>query len=142
MSKLTDILEANEYAVLTTVTDEGGPWAVPIRFAYDEQAIYWRSPATAEHSRHIARDGRVALVIFDSKQQPGVGTQGAVYLHSSAMKLEADDFTAGMQVYANRFNDVDKLGTDSPLYRAVIGTPNTSKSVGPMLYYEHKGTQE
>ena len=69
------LVEENSYLTLATVGADGVPWASPVWFAARELDVFvWASKPGARHSRNIAENRRVSLVIFDSSKAPGEGS--------------------------------------------------------------------
>ena len=66
-----ELLAANLYAVLGTVTREGRPWTSPVYFASDGlTALYWCSTTDSRHSVNLAANPAVSLAVFDSTVAP------------------------------------------------------------------------
>lgn len=133
------ILRNNIYATLSTIAEDGSPWAVPVHFAYDDTQLYWFSAESTTHAQNVAHDARVFVTIFDSRQTVAEPEdRGALYIQSVARKLEGDELAHAREVYADRFEDEDdrRLGDDSiAVYAASFGTLNQSKTKGQLLYY-------
>lgn len=139
-----NIITGNSYLTLSTINDDGSPWATPLHFVFADGMFYWFSLEDTIHSRNIARDGRVALTIFDSHQGPEVPEErGAVYVTTIAKPLYGDAEMAARDVYADKFtNDTDrKLREGSRIYGAAIGEYDGIKSDGQRLYFAHRGGQ-
>jgi nitroimidazol reductase NimA-like FMN-containing flavoprotein (pyridoxamine 5'-phosphate oxidase superfamily) len=95
------LVEENSYLTLATSDAVGVPWASPVWFAVrDLQTFVWASSPTARHSRNIAENRRVSLVIFDSSKPPGEGS--ALYLEADAELVGDADFEEARGVYNTR----------------------------------------
>jgi nitroimidazol reductase NimA-like FMN-containing flavoprotein (pyridoxamine 5'-phosphate oxidase superfamily) len=133
-------LDKNKYAVLSTVREDGSPWASPVHFAYDETNIYWLSSDDTIHSINIARDDRVFITIFNTKQSSGDtdGEHGALYVSTNAERLEGDDASKALAVFNVQHPDAKsrKLG-DWSAFRAPIGELNPTKTSSDRLYYRY-----
>lgn len=133
------ILRNNSYATLSTICEDGSPWATPVHFAYDNTQLYWFSTDTTQHSQNVARDHRVFVTIFDSRQMIAEPEdRGALYIQSEARKLEGEELARAREVFADRFEDEDnrRIGDDSiAVYAAAFGTQNMAKSQGQLIYY-------
>jgi hypothetical protein len=121
-----ELLAANLYAVLGTVTPEGRPWTSPVYFASDGlTALYWCSTTDSRHSVNLAANPAVSLAVFDSTVAPYTGR--AVYAEGTASILEGADLEHGLSVYPGDASrdatslDLEDVTGDAPwrLYRAV-----------------------
>jgi uncharacterized protein YhbP (UPF0306 family) len=75
-----------EYATLATVSNSGEPWNNPVYTAFDGgYNFYWGSPEEATHSQNIESNGKVAMVIYDSRCEPGTGK--GVYIKARAHRV-------------------------------------------------------
>jgi hypothetical protein len=121
------LVEANAFLTLATVGADGSPWATPVWFAargLDE--FIWASKPGARHSRNIAADPRVSLVVFDSSATPG---QGSGFYASARAEQVEERFDDAFALY-NRASiaqglrewDPAKLrdGARHRLYRAIV----------------------
>jgi len=91
----------NSYLTLATVGSDGAPWASPVWFAARGLELFvWASKPGARHSRHIAENPRVSLVIFDSRQSPGAGS--ALYASAPAGLVDDAGFDEALQIYNAR----------------------------------------
>jgi hypothetical protein len=65
-----ELVVGNAYLTLATADAGGVPWASPVWFAARGLELFvWASKPGARHSRNIALNSRVALVIFDSSRR-------------------------------------------------------------------------
>lgn len=72
---------------IATASVDGKPWISPVFFAYDESYnLYWVSNKNALHSKLIRANGRVAIVIFDSRAPEGEGD--GVYFEAIAEEMK------------------------------------------------------
>jgi nitroimidazol reductase NimA-like FMN-containing flavoprotein (pyridoxamine 5'-phosphate oxidase superfamily) len=95
------LIAQNSYLTLATADPDGVPWAAPVWFAAtDLETFVWASSPAARHSRNIAENPRVALVIFDSSKPPGEGS--ALYLAGDAELVSAVEFEDALAVYNTR----------------------------------------
>jgi hypothetical protein len=79
---------------LATADEHGTPWASPVWFAQpDETTFLWVSDPDARHSRNIAANPTIALVIFDSNVTPG----DAAALYVAAIAEQSND---GIEAYS------------------------------------------
>ncbi|HEX7798656.1 MAG TPA: pyridoxamine 5'-phosphate oxidase family protein [Vicinamibacterales bacterium] len=92
------------YAALATVSTDGRPWNAPLYVAFDRRACYWSSHNDAQHSRNIAVNPTVMLVVFDSTASDASGH--GVYIRAKARELtDAASIERGLQALAARRND-------------------------------------
>lgn len=127
-----DILESSHYCTIATISQDGSPWNVPVRFAYDEQYLYFRSPEDTKHGSNIARDERISVVVFDTAQS----TKGAVYIHSTAEKLSGDDETVAVRIFNDRFDKPAQQWDVTEYFRVAIGELDTTRSIASMYYFQ------
>jgi uncharacterized protein YhbP (UPF0306 family) len=120
------IIDANKYMTLATAAEDGAPWASPVFFTPDGyRDLYWVSSPTARHSRNIADQASVAIVVFDSHAP--VGEAGAVYMRAEAGEVPEAEIEECARRYASRFPDLkyfapEELRAPAPyrLYRAAV----------------------
>lgn len=75
------------YITIATSSKDGIPWNTPVYSAFDENYnFYWASDQNGKHSRNIAANNNVFLVIYDSTAPEGTGK--GVYIQAKAYKLE------------------------------------------------------
>jgi nitroimidazol reductase NimA-like FMN-containing flavoprotein (pyridoxamine 5'-phosphate oxidase superfamily) len=95
------LLLENSYLTLATAGDDGVPWASPVWFAARGlHEFVWASKPGARHSRNIAENARVSLVVFDSGKAPGDGS--ALYVSADAGIVDDAGFEAALAVYNER----------------------------------------
>jgi pyridoxine/pyridoxamine 5'-phosphate oxidase len=98
------LVSQNSYLTLATADADGVPWASPVWFAARELDVFvWASKPGARHSRNIARNPRVSLVIFDSSRAPGDGS--ALYVSADAEPVDDIAFEDALAVYNARSLD-------------------------------------
>jgi hypothetical protein len=89
------------YAALATVSSDGRPWNAPLYVAFDGRAFYWSSHNDAQHSRNIAVNPSVMLVVFDSTAPDASGH--GIYVRATARELtEAPSIERALQALAAR----------------------------------------
>lgn len=89
------------YAALATVSPDGRPWNAPLYVAFDGRAFYWSSHSDAQHSRNIAGNPSIMLVVFDSTAPDASGH--GVYICATARELtDAVSIECGLQALAAR----------------------------------------
>jgi hypothetical protein len=92
------LVAENSYLTLATVGADGVPWASPVWFAAREFGVFvWASKPGARHSRNIAENPRVSLVVFDSSRAPGEGS--ALYVSADAELVHDAAFDDALAVY-------------------------------------------
>lgn len=91
------LLDEIAYMTVATVDADGTPRASPVYFTpHGYTDLYWVSRPDAQHSRNIARDGRVRAVVFDSTIP--VGLADAVYLDGQAAPVPEHELAAASTV--------------------------------------------
>jgi nitroimidazol reductase NimA-like FMN-containing flavoprotein (pyridoxamine 5'-phosphate oxidase superfamily) len=81
------ILNKILYITIATVSKDGQPWNSPVYSAFDKNYnFYWASDQNGQHSKNIAENDRIFLVIYDSTAPEGTGE--GVYVQAKAFKLE------------------------------------------------------
>jgi hypothetical protein len=95
------LVAENSYLTLATAGADGAPWASPVWFAARGlDMCVWASKPGARHSRNIAENPRVSLVIFDSSRAPGEGS--ALYVSADAELVDDATFDDALAVYNAR----------------------------------------
>jgi pyridoxine/pyridoxamine 5'-phosphate oxidase len=85
---------------LATADRNGRPWVSPVWFAsVDHCEFFWVSSPDARHSRNIAARPDIAIVVFDSNQEPGAGQ--AVYLSAIAERVPETDLDRAIAIYSD-----------------------------------------
>jgi nitroimidazol reductase NimA-like FMN-containing flavoprotein (pyridoxamine 5'-phosphate oxidase superfamily) len=83
------IIEKNIYMTIATASKDGQPWNTPVYCAFDEQYnFYWNSRPDAQHSKNIAVNPDVFIVIYDSSAEEGTGD--GVYIKARARMIEGE----------------------------------------------------
>jgi len=86
IEKARGIIAANHYASIATASKDGQPWNSPVLIAYDQNYnFYWTSWHGTQHSRFIAENPRVFIVVYDSSAPLGSGE--CVYIQAQAAEL-------------------------------------------------------
>jgi len=81
-----EIIEKILYITIATVTKDGQPWNSPVYSAYDDNYnFYWNSWNENQHSKNIASNNNVFLVIYNSTAAEGTGE--GVYIQAKAQKV-------------------------------------------------------
>jgi nitroimidazol reductase NimA-like FMN-containing flavoprotein (pyridoxamine 5'-phosphate oxidase superfamily) len=123
------IIESNRYMVLGTADEAGVPWVTPVWYAQaDYRRFLWISAPDRRHSRNVAAQSQVSIVIFDS--QVAVGNARAVYMSAVAEELSGEELETGAQLFGSatraqglsREWTVDDMRPPAPyrLYRASV----------------------
>lgn len=85
-----EIINKILYLTIATVDKEGQPWNTPVYTAFDEDYnFYWASDQNGQHSKNIAQNSKVFLVIYDSTAPEGTGE--GVYIQAKASILTSED---------------------------------------------------
>jgi hypothetical protein len=99
IARVKELLHTIRHAAIATVNEDGSPHNTPVFSTFDpELNFYWASGKATQHSKNIARDGRVFIILFDSYSKGG-----GLYLRGQAHELEGEELTLGLTVVnANR----------------------------------------
>ena len=98
MTKLDSIINQNLYMNIATVCEDGSPWNTPVFFAGNlEDGLVWWSSVSSQHSQNIARDARVFITIYNSKEVEGKGV--GVYLQGHAKEVQAEEMQDALNAY-------------------------------------------
>jgi uncharacterized pyridoxamine 5'-phosphate oxidase family protein len=105
------VIDANKYMTLATVDADGRPWVTPVYFTPDGHSdFYWVSSPEAEHSRNVARNPDVSIVIHDSSV--AVGQASAVYLRARVELVPDDELERCAAFYSGRLAGLRVFGPD------------------------------
>lgn len=90
-SRAKEIISHVRYMAIASVAEDGQPWSAPVYFGFDKRwDLYWISGRDSQHSRNIAGNPSVFIVIYDSTAPEGTGT--GVYIKARAEVLaDAED---------------------------------------------------
>lgn len=122
------IIDDNHFMVLGTAQPDGTPRVSPVFYNHaGYRDFYWISSPGAQHSRNVAAQPRVEIVVFNSQVDPGPGT-GAVYLGADAAQVPDAELASAVNAAFSsvrkgvRAYGVDELSGDSELrlYRATV----------------------
>jgi len=115
------ILETIRYATVSTVDENGQPWAAPVWYVYDDKNIYWWSPVDSQHSLNIANNPSIYITIFDSTLPEGKGL--GLYMRANAQVVSGTGKIEQICDLYNQSTDVFKLSLE-----------NTSENAPTRLY--------
>jgi pyridoxine/pyridoxamine 5'-phosphate oxidase len=118
------IIDGNRYMTIATVGEDGRPWVTPVYFNPDGyRHMYWISSPEARHSRNLAIQPAVSIVVFDSQVRIGE----AVYMRAHAQKIMEPTSEECAIAFQPRFEGVKAFGPDElrppaklRLYRATV----------------------
>ena len=83
IEKAQGIIQKILYITIATASRDGQPWNSPVYSAFDENYnFYWNSWTENQHSKNIAGNPNVFLVIYDSTVPEGTGE--GVYIKAKA----------------------------------------------------------
>lgn len=89
LDRAKKIIEKILYITIATTSMEMKPWNSPVYSAYDESyTFYWASDQNGQHSKNIAENENVFIVIYDSTVAEGMGE--GVYMQAKATMLESE----------------------------------------------------
>src|SRR5260370_537682 len=85
--KAKKIIKKILYITIATASKNGTPWNSPVYSAFDDKYnFFWASDQNGQHSKNIAENNKVFLVIYDSTVPEATGE--GVYIQAKAYKLE------------------------------------------------------
>lgn len=126
------ILDENVLGVLATVNEDGSPWATPLHFAHDGEALYWFSANERVHSINIVRDGRANVALFSPDTSGGLK---GVYVSGRAEVLAEEERSRAHDLFVSRLGSVPPSFASWNTYRLPIGTLDEQKSTGGCWYF-------
>ncbi|MFJ7078603.1 pyridoxamine 5'-phosphate oxidase family protein [Streptomyces sp. NPDC098781] len=93
------IIDGNMYMVLATTGPDGAPWATPVFYSTEDgRDFYWVSSPEVTHSRNLAHDDRVGIVIHDSRAPVGTAGPRALYMTATARELGGAEALEGLRI--------------------------------------------
>ena len=97
-----EIIQNIRYITIATADKSGMPWNSPVYSAFDENYnFYWASDQNGQHSKNIAENENVFLVIYDSTVPEGTGE--GVYLKAKAHALtDEKEIQNGLAILSKR----------------------------------------
>ncbi len=102
MNKVMQILDSTIFCTLSTVCNDGSPWASPVFFVFDNNSnIYWWTDAESVHSQNLDRDNRVFITMFNpnASEKEAAG----VYMEAKARILEeGEELKSALALYNQR----------------------------------------
>ena len=100
-ARALEVVEAEMYLVLGTVSPAGESWTCPVWFAHDGlDRFFWLSRPYRAHSVNLTARSRVSFVIFNSRQPTGVGL--AVYASADARVVPDDELDNALSIVSPR----------------------------------------
>lgn len=102
--KAKKIIAKIKYITIATASKDGMPWNSPVYSAFDEEYnFFWASDQNGQHSKNIAENNNVFLVIYDSTVPEGTGV--GVYIQAKAYTLEdPQEIKHGLKYLDGRVN--------------------------------------
>jgi general stress protein 26 len=111
IKKVQKLIKGIHYITIATADDDGNPWCSPLNCAFDEHYnFYWKSPIDCQHSMNIRANGKVFIVLFDSRVpvDKGIG----IYFKGRALQIEednVDEVQKGSDLIAARVGKIGSL---------------------------------
>ena len=132
MEDAKQILAENLIGSIATINEDGSPWVSPVHIVADDEAVYWFSKDTAQHSLNVARDPRVSLTLFSTDLSKG---PKGVYINGAATKLGVDETTEVRTLLEAKIGCLQPNFLEATGYRLKIGEFNRGKSTGNCWYF-------
>ena len=133
MENIQEILNSNRIGTLATLNSDGSPWATPVHIFADNEALYWFSKDTHQHSVNVANDSRVSISLWSSE-----GGQKGAYISGEVTKLAGDDEKRAFDVVLATFGSIPLVFADVAAYCLPLGTLNEAKSSEKRWYFYTK----
>ena len=126
------ILKENILGTIATLNEDGSPWSSPVHVFSDDEAVYWFSHDTAQHSKNVAKDPRVSLTLFSPDTSRG---PKAVYISGKVTTLDVDQTTEAKKLMEAKIGGIPAFYEKATAYRLPIGEFNRGKSYGNCWYF-------
>ena len=95
IGRARELLQTVRHAALATTNADGSPHNSPIFMTFDPELNgYWSSTREAQHSRNIARTGKIFIVLFDS-----IAQGGGLYIAAGARELAGDELARALGIF-------------------------------------------
>ena len=126
------ILDDNLIGSIATINEDGSPWVSPVHIVADDEAVYWFSKETVQHSQNVARDHRVSLTLFSTELSRG---PKGIYVQGEVEKLDVDATTEARKLLEAKIGFLPPNFLEATGYRLKIGEFNRGKSTGNCWYF-------
>ncbi|MES2631279.1 MAG: pyridoxamine 5'-phosphate oxidase family protein [Patescibacteria group bacterium] len=126
------ILQENILGTVATLNEDGSPWSTPVHVFSDDEAVYWFSHETAQHSINVEKDPRVSLTLFSPDVSRG---PKSVYINGSVTKLGVEETTEAKNLMVAKIGKIPDFYAQATAYRLPIGEINRGKSYGNCWYF-------
>ncbi|UTX51334.1 pyridoxamine 5'-phosphate oxidase family protein [Candidatus Saccharibacteria bacterium TM7i] len=133
MENIQAILSNNRVGTLATLNVDGSPWATPVHILADNEAVYWFSKDTHQHSLNVENDPRVSIALWSTEN----GQNGA-YISGLAQKLAGEEAEKAFDIVVATFGSIPPVFDGVSAYRVPLGQPNTEKSSEKRWYFYTK----
>ena len=130
MEDIKKILEVNIVGTVATVNEDGSPWATPVHVFADDNALYWFSKSTHQHSVNVEREPRVSLSLWAQAN----GTQGA-YISGSVIKLSSEETADALGIVVATIGAIPPYFEGTFGYKLNLGQSDPSKSSEKRWYF-------
>ncbi len=102
MDKIAQLLSSVRYMTISTVDEEGMPWAAPVWYAHRDGNLYYWSSANSQHQKNIVLNPEVYITIFDSQAAEGEGF--GLYARSTVKELGEENVAEAIEAYNSTTN--------------------------------------
>ncbi len=104
VKKAKDIISKILYITIATASKDGTPWNSPVYSAYDDEYnFFWASDQNGQHSKNIAENNKVFLVIYDSTAAEGTG-EGVYIQAKTSMLTDPEEIAHALECLDGRVN--------------------------------------
>jgi nitroimidazol reductase NimA-like FMN-containing flavoprotein (pyridoxamine 5'-phosphate oxidase superfamily) len=132
MENIEQILKNNLVGAIATINEDGSPWVTPVHIVSDDEAVYWFSKETVQHSLNIARNPKVSLTLFSSDLSRG---PKGVYINGQVEKLDVAATTEAKKLLEAKIGFLPPNFLPFTGYKLEIGEFNGGKSTGNCWYF-------
>jgi len=130
MEHIKAILADNLIGTVATLNPDGSPWATPVHIFADDEAIYWYSQATHQHSVNAINDPRVSVALWSKSE----GLKGA-YIQGIAEKLDGEAAEKAFSIVRKPDGTLPPVFENTSPFRVKIGPSDTSKTSENRWYF-------
>jgi nitroimidazol reductase NimA-like FMN-containing flavoprotein (pyridoxamine 5'-phosphate oxidase superfamily) len=126
------ILKDNLVGAIATLNEDGSPWVTPVHIVSDDEAVYWFSKETVQHSLNVARNPKVSLTLFSPDLSKG---PKGIYINGEVEQLDVEATTEAKKLLEAKIGFIPPNFIEATGYRLKIGELNRGKSTGNCWYF-------
>ncbi len=130
MDALKYILAVNPIGTLATINPNGSPWATPVHIFSDNEAVYWFSKDTHQHSLNVEKNPQVSVAVWSKTDR----TKGG-YISGNAEKLSSDETASALEIVKKTLGHIPPYFEGTYAYKLPIGQIDPKKSSPNRWYF-------